>query len=270
MDYNKLLEGFWRLPALIAGCEAQLAKVPVNPYVQAIWTREGWTLDEACVILGLVKHELKMAEAQAHNQPIRISAVDYGLLRSAFSHYTKSTMAIPTQLIASLLPNSDENSQILDYGGGEGRYLQMVMDAIPDYDLSGFVVDKAPPAFPLRHIFYIQRDFKVDTHWYKDGQLNFLECFDFILLNEVLHCQELAHFKYLLNSSYNMLKPGGWLVIGERDPTPEFQWRMSLATQGGHALENQYLYAWLCQHSKMDWSHMCDTTTHYFIQGQKT
>lgn len=90
--------------------------------------------------------------------------------------------------------------QALDYGGGSGHWGRQ------------FLVDNPESTVQLldRNVgMYV--DFEKKPNWWHSH----LKRFDLVILSEVLHCKGPDVRRYLVDSSFQVLKPGGLLLVHE-------------------------------------------------------
>jgi len=168
-----------------------------------------------------LSYELSTLAKQAHSDKILSSPEEYQRLRQGLSLIAKN---MAYYIYKGLYIDDRVPGVVIDVGGGSGEWMKQFCRYHPRF--SGVLIDSRPTT-PTTRIY----DVFANNQW----------VFDFpnpgvILLNEVLHLRGKIDRVRLFKECYQNLSPGGWLLIGERKPTPEFAWRMAAATSQGEAL----------------------------------
>lgn len=134
---------------------------------------------------------------------------NYTLLREGLSEYHNQYLFD----VWWKLNIQDQRITMLDYGCGAGAYIGSFKVYNPESICIG--VDKESDIPNV-----IVADFELWPDWHQryDNKI------DLVLLSEVLHCKPIGVQKYLVNSSWQMLKKGGRLLIIENhDPCMEYR-----------------------------------------------
>ena len=275
VKYKELMADFWKLPALLNGVRHGMEGTEPLQAVKDIWGREGWDMGEAQSVYYLCMHEISMAFPQVMDNEIVLDQGGYDMLRAGLGDFTRQ---YSKAMILKLIHRMPRQARILDYCGGNGTYLQMLYETDKTID-HGVLMDRDPGASskidPDYNPYLVKADFKADPDWWVDVRDN---GFDIVMLNEVLHCQgtESGNFEYLLESSFDLLAVGGSLIIGERQPTLEFQWRMEAATSDGGCIDIgsllQFIKSWGLQNPGYAFSNVSlfiQNETHYWLECKK-
>lgn len=116
---------------------------------------------------------------------------------------------------------TDKAYNLLDYGCGDGQYSFHFKYHNPQGSFR--LIDKA-----------LGIDFIKDPEWYKKD--NYPYKYDVILLSEILHCKGEKWQDYLINSSIDLLKPNGCIIINE-NIDPFMNYRLKNLTDFGGVLD---------------------------------
>lgn len=194
MTLNNILDSIYIIPVLLDHFEKPTENT------RSILNKHGITDDiiqETHNIRHLLKYHLEMIRNNYYT--------NYPLLRQGLKEYFQEHLSG----IWHRLGFVDKEWLMFDYGCGQGYYSEAFMEANPrsevicvDKDITTNVADGM-----------LRVDFEVDKEWYR-GHIGTA---DLVLLSEVLHCKTLRWQDYLVDSSYQLLKPGGLLVINEND-----------------------------------------------------
>jgi len=235
--YN-IIDKFWILPAIIKGTREVIWENRGEfPYLEDIWIKEKLLTEkgnltflgeETIECLDLFEYELRLVQSQVNEPRPETIPENYSLLRSGLAAYTEEFLLPYWRDIVKAQSFNKKEAKVLDYGGGAGQYAIEYRSLYPNSEC--FIADKADPKTE-EDIEYIPVDFRYNPNWYHHWE----ERFDLILLNEVMHLGDELH-DYLLQSSKEMLKPGGYLIVGEQLPNPRFNWRMAAYTENGRCL----------------------------------
>lgn len=227
------------------------------PYLVDIWQGEGLLnqnfeltslgrefLDQAAMI----GYELVTLPKQAFAPSIKASPGDYDLLRKALGQNAEK---IGKKLYAHL-DTKALTPVVLDVGGGDGSFLRQFLQYHP---FEGVLIDsrQTTPETVLRDVFE-------NPEWPLG-----VPAAGVILLNEILHLRSRNQRRHLVSQCLGLLDPRGWLIIGERWPTPGFRWRMAAATATGEAIGPDQLIDELGLHGTT----LLDAQNQYFIYYRK-
>jgi hypothetical protein len=239
-----ILEAAWLVPAMIAGAYNRIWEYNENVHkmsnVTKIWLEFGWLATDVdgnieltasgerlLEVIPLVDYEFSMMNQQLDKDYVT-DPRKYEQLRTALANYTEQFMA-PLLRYVACLPSPGATA-ILDFGGGDGVYLEAVLRAIPE--ANGYLYDKAPGTrLAGNHsVEIIVAQFSEITDHFKLGSL------DFIIVSEVLHVmgKEVQH--HAITTLTALLKTGGKIVIIEQQPNFRLDWRMEAMTEAGACL----------------------------------
>lgn len=178
-------------------------------------------LHDACINNDEVKEFAGIVELLKYHasMPERSFIPDYPQLRKGLTQYFYQYLST----IWKQLGMTDMNVNMLDYCCGSGVYgEQFLRDNIAskvtwvDKSLNmtdDFMLLNKIGSFP-GYEDAIAIDFEREPNWFYD-MFGMREPFNVILLSEILHCKNDEGRKYLIDSSYRMLKKTGLLVINE-------------------------------------------------------
>ena len=199
----------------------------------------------ACI--DMFKYVMRVTVDMSESMRPETKPENYTLLRKALGQIAE-IKADPALLETLNHLSSDlVNPMIMDIGGGDGHYL---IESLKKLGGSGLLIDKDISAAtenflnnPTLQVRARQINIAEDPQWYGF----YSNTVDLILLNEVLHLSDQAWWNTLLMQAYQMLKPGGILLITEVLPTADFEWRMISLTEKGRAINPEHLSAFLMQ-----------------------
>ncbi len=285
-EIYKTIHAFWKLAAVVRGIDIEVWKNnSVEPHITKIWLDEG-LMEQAGTTgktkpteLGwgfikcgdLLKYEATMLEPQLFGKTKVTDKSNYSLLRKGLKNYCELELWPHLEEMANTLP---KDAVMLDYCGGSGSYLESFLRSLPDS--RGYLVDKSPDVRPpLAELVGLcgvnTIDFKKDKDWYKIGseyvkttKLDYMGKFDFIMLNEILHCCNESDMIYLLSSSLEMLKTTGNVLVTEQKSNPVLDWRLHDYTKDGKTLPIESV-ARLALCNGFSCSTMHSTNTHWFL-----
>lgn len=246
-----LIQNFWIMAAVVRGIQIKVWKNPEKePHITEIWFKEklmtsvvgGLTSQGVDIVVckDLFTYEANMLQDQLFDRSGKTKPENYATLRRGLKNYCELNLW-PT--LKTIVPLLNENPVILDYCGGSGSYLECLLQHMPS--AQGCLVDKAPEITPE---FYDSEsfkgvhtvDFKENPNWFHlegdIGQVDFVNKFDLVMLNEILHCCDEDDMSYLLDSSYEMVKLGGQVLITEQVQNPFLDWRLKEYTKHGKSL----------------------------------
>jgi len=262
-----LLNSVWVVPAVCAGVRARVwehqpTDQPKLAPISEIWiehglmTRSGMltALGDACIAsVDLFEYYCQIFEIHYQNKGGEHATPEqYDTLRAGLGAYTMHVM----RDVFTRVGIEDNKWRTLDLGCGDGTYSKLFMDSNPCSH--AILIDRSRtfPSKPVGCSFH-QCDFLKDTQWTKRK-------YNFIMLNEILHCLSDIMTEDLINLCSQCLdKEEGYIMIGEKIPTPYFQWRMDLMSDRGACISLDECVAFMRVH---DYSLVRIATyeTHYF------
>lgn len=130
-------------------------------------------------------------------------AGNYPLLQKGLAEYYDSYLSQMFENIGI----AHKRWVILDYGCGSGIVGEQFLSDNPNSSV--FFMDKEDYTNGIG--LNKKVDFEKEPGWYVDYYAHF----DAIIMSELLHCKKKEGQEYLIRSSYEMLKPGGILIIVE-------------------------------------------------------
>jgi len=239
-----ILEAAWLVPAILAGVNNRIWEY--NPTVHKlqnvikIWEEFGWldgdgdslklsaSGERLVKIAPLVDYEFSMMNQQLDRNYVT-DPRKYSKLRAALAVYTEEFMPNLLRYVACLTsPGSDK--KVLDFGGGDGVYLEATLHACPD--AIGYLYDKAPGTRLAgnQSTEIIVADFADVTNHFQ------LSSLDTIIVSEVLHVLGKEKQHTVMTTLVALLKTGGKLVVIEQQPNFRLDWRMEAMTEAGACL----------------------------------
>ena len=252
-----LLEGVWSFAAILKGIKDKIWErvYPVGelPPVVQLWYDIGLlelvpsSTDESLVATlsskgdavfmmeDLLEYEFSMVNQQLDTD-YQTDPEKYKKLRKALGDYSHVYLK---ELHIWLSDSIPRGSHILDFGGGEGKYLQSVLNAHFGKGTTGVLLDKAPS--------YAIKDSKVapfvNVKQYNFTDNSFIEeCkgrFKAIIISEVLHVMSPDRRVETYNQLWDLLAPDGLLFILEQHTNLRLDWRMYDMTEGGSCISLQ-------------------------------
>lgn len=181
----------------------------------------------------LLDYEFIMIREHLSEGPVETKPENYTLLRKGLAQYYEAYIEenykdFIKKVFNTQSPNKDFS--ICDYGGGAGQYAISILDSLPSRVKDATVMDRKPQCGDDRVLnLECQID---DLSDIRDNK------FDIILINEVLHCMSIDECTRTLLKATRMLKPGGYIVVGEQVYNSRLQWRMAILSKGGNIYDS--------------------------------
>lgn len=243
-----LLEGVWSVAALVKGARIRIwekASAGTPDPIAAAWARMGLlrataegdvVLTEAGHnILGcidLLEYELAMLPRQLAAEIPPTDPAMYAQLRTGLREYANRFLR---PMLEWAMQDAKAGSQmVLDYCGGSGPYARAAAQA---GDNTVWLIDKALHPTDCEEFGHLGVTLRVGNVLEQPELTEDLAgFFDLIVMSEILHCQPEAGRAVMLQQCYNMLAPGGKLVVIEQIPTTRMEWRLRDMTKGGHTI----------------------------------
>lgn len=241
--YN-LLNTLWVLPAILVGINNKVwnNNSTRSKPIKDIWkeynlldkyglTKEGKQIIKLKELIEYLIRIVPYHIKDDFTKQTKINSDEYVLLRKGLGEYFKLYLYD----IFDLLNYKNKKWNILDYAGGNAQYSKEFLKSNP---LSNaLIVDRTKNFKEKYNLKFEKINFEENEQWWTQ----YKNKFNLIILSEILHCKNKYYQDYLIKSSVNMLKNKGSLVICEKYPTPYFQWRMDLFTNGGECINKQTL-----------------------------
>lgn len=237
-----ILEAGWLMGAMVLGLKEkpwgmELQK-PYPPYI-GVWMSLGLLefteggiprvrltqAGEKFVQLeDLFMYELSMLEQQASGNHVT-DPEKYKKLRKALAKYSELYLRGITEELVALV---DQNSVVVDYGGGSGYYLKQAMKKATLGH--GVLIDKAPDDIACHNIEVVQHNFD-DQSYFFDGEI--AGTVDVVILSEVAHCLGPGALADTFENIFSLLKVGGKVIIIEQEVNYRLEQRLFDMTPGG-------------------------------------
>lgn len=246
-----LLEAAWTIPAIIQGVRTRVwetAEAGRPDAVAATWAKMGLIgVDENGKVLPteqglavarcveLLEYEMTMMQRQLDGNTATDPAL-YEKLRSGLAHYTQEFLPHMLKWVrgcAEAMASDLGTVSVLDYCGGDGVYIRTLAAEVPQVD--AWLMDRAVgPTRELANAGVTVRigDVLTDAEMTED----LTGFFNIIIMSEILHCKGKEDREKMLQQAYDMLAPGGVLLVIEQYPNSRLEWRMQDMTNGGHCL----------------------------------
>ena len=237
-----VLEAAWLLPALLIGAKNRIWEIPCPPrmgQVTKVWLQFGYMIyngvqyeltpegERLMAVIPLLDYEFSMMNQQLDENYVT-DPNKYVQLRTALAAYTEHF----TQPLLDFVAHSSSPgaANILDFGGGDGIYLEAALDARPM--AMGYLFDKAPGD-------RLKDDPRVEIM--TEQFANITACFplgnlDTIIVSEVLHVMGGEKQLHVITALAALLKPGGNMILIEQYPNFRLDWRMEAMTEQGACL----------------------------------
>ena len=251
MNLNNIFNGSYQLAMLWKGIEVKVWESSTYNDILHVWDKEGWTDPETLEYIKLmsdfIQYEYKMMIKQLNvieaGDPtcwrMETDPGDYILLRSGLKSYADMHIRhMFDTAFENILGDVPDEAMILDYCGGEGQYCDYILDLLPHS--MAVVHDRVFPSTESNGLHMrVKADFEKNPDWHK----GWASKFDVVMLNEILHCKDHELRKYLLESAYQLLKPGGFLIIIDQEYSTHFEVRMNQLTGAGKCFTSNNLNA---------------------------
>jgi SAM-dependent methyltransferase len=245
----EILNSIFYLPAIHIGIETKIWNQEFNRRTRPIFdiwrklelindqndlTYEG---KQVCELKDLIEYIIRMVPYHCSDNLqnyFEIEDEEYTLLRNGLGSYFKTYLSN----LFDLLGYQNKEWKVLDYAGGNGNYSEQFLKTNPHSHCT--VLDRKQDCDPTLSLSFFPCDFELEekSEGYagKDWHLEHENTYDLVILSEILHCKNEEFQEYLMQSSLDVLKEGGKILVVEKEPTPFFQWRMNLFTPGGNCV----------------------------------
>jgi len=210
MENNKVINSIYLIPALLEALEGNKEQ----HILDILKEFEIDNIEEYRGLNSLLKYHYKIIKNDFNGEDL------YPLLRKGLNEYYDKYLNDFWKIINI----QNTNKKLLDYGCGTGCYSRSFKKDNPKG--SYILIDKS-----------LGIDFENNPNWYINDHI---EKYDLILLSEILHCKDYETQNYLINSSLDMLKTGGQIIINENED-PFMDWRLNKLTKKGEVLNKKYI-----------------------------
>lgn len=249
-----MLEGAWSFAAIVKGIRDEIWKTTydledITPIVRLWYAFDLIDLklnthsDEWLPLLtskgrlvvdtqDLLEYEFSMINQQLDSNHVT-DPEKYKKLRKALGDY--SVKYLP-QMHEWLADNIRPQSHILDFGGGEGKYLQSVLEAHYGRGTTGVLADKSPSRAIMKS--KIAPFVQVLEHNFTDNSFTdiYRGRFSAIIVSEVLHVMSKERREETYKQLWDLLSDNGVLFILEQHVNLRLDWRLHDMTDGGKCI----------------------------------
>lgn len=223
------------------------------------------TGNEVFACIDLIRYFLITGNEMAINKLPKKEQWQYDLLRKGLGQFAYVRGIEYVDFIDSSIKTPVD--VVLDVGGGNGTYLEMVGER---YKIEqGVLIDKdvwsAVTLFEDKHpnskrYSLLERDIT-------EGFDLSIE-FDLILVNEILHLNNSNWWDHIITEVLLHLKPGGHVCFGEVQPDAAFDWRMYSYTEEGRSLSLAEFMSFLQSIYSKNFEeeiHIQESDTHWYV-----